>query len=175
MLPETNKLHILINLFNYVRDFPYKVLPFKNIYDLLLYSAGDCRHKHFLLKTLLENYDIKSRLIFVLFDWKDLPLPKHILNILANDTIWCHTALEVYVDNKWLTIDATWDNKLHSANFPVNLNWNAKNNTKLVTEKPLKISHKKILVEHLTSQKNMDLFAKELNEYLTKIRRSAHS
>lgn len=59
---------------------------------------GDCRHKHFLLKKLLETQGFKVRTIIVLFDWKDLPIPNTILNILS-ETKFKHYSLEVKLNN----------------------------------------------------------------------------
>lgn len=158
----------LKNIFEKVQNIPYKVCKYKKeqIKENILF--GDCRHKSELLKQLLEKEGYLVKRTKVVFDWKDLPLPKKILNILKESgSVWAHDSLLVKIGNKWINIDCTWPNELKKKGFPVTENWDGLSDTKQVTEGKIKI----IPIEEyepktkIVKEEAM-LFAEKLNEFI---------
>ena len=109
----------IIKLFEKVQSIPYTVYKYDEDEIDEKIECGDCRHKTFLLKKLLEKEGIKVKKTLVIFDWADLPLPKKILNILEKTgTLFPHNILEIKIDNKWIKVDCSWDLNLKKAKFP---------------------------------------------------------
>ena len=171
------KKDIIIKIFENVQKIPYKVCKFdENKIDENI-QHGDCRHKSVLLKRLLEEKGFKVKKIKVIFDWKDLPLPKDILGILKkSDTIWGHSSLLVEIRKKKILVDASWDPPLAKAVFPVTKKWNGASDTLPVSKGKTEIlsleeykKRKKYIRLDPTEIKN---FALALNNYLEKIRKS---
>jgi len=160
----------LIELFKEVQRIPYQVCKYdENEIDEDL-MKGDCRHKHFLLKMLLEREGFIVKEIKVIFDWRDLPIPKNILDVLKSGTIWDHSALKVKIGRRWLNIDCTWNPELESKGFPITKNWNGRTDTKQVTEGKLKFFDKKNFsreAENIKINKEeAHQFALKLNQWL---------
>jgi len=161
----------LIEIFEKVQKIPYQVCKYdeKEIYENL--DKGDCRHKHFLLKKLLEQEGFKVKEVKVIFNWEDLPIPKKILEILKAGKIWDHSSLKVQVDNSWIKVDCTWNPKLKEKGFPVTENWDGKSDTKQVTEGKLEFFDKENYVKDTNkikiSKEEAYKFAEELNKFLS--------
>lgn len=165
----------IVELFERVQRIPYKVMPFneKTINENL--ECGDCRHKTYLLKKLLEKENLNPKITFVLFNWKDLPLPHKMLSILKKSgTVWGHKILEVEINKKLLKVDCSWDPKLKKEGFPITENWNGFEDTKQITNGKLeffpseKFKNKKPFLD----KEEAHLFAKKLNAFLEEIRKS---
>ncbi len=158
----------LVKLFKKVQKIPYKVCRFdkEKIDENLPY--GDCRHKSELLYNLLRREGFEVEKIKVIFDWKDLPIPKEILSILKKSgTVWVHDSLKVKINNKWIKVDCTWNPELKAKGFPVTETWDGRSDTKQVTEGKLEFydaenCKKKIKVDKQEALK----FAEELNKFL---------
>ncbi len=160
----------IVELFKKVQKIPYKVCKYdKSLIDENL-KEGDCRHKHFLLKKLLEKEGFRVKEVKVMFDWNDLPIPKKLLEILHHGTIWDHDSLKVMINNKWVNVDCTWNSELKKKGFPVTNNWDGKSDTKQVTEgkleffdkeKYLRDANKIIILKEEARQ-----FADKLNNFL---------
>jgi len=165
----------IVKIFKKVQKIPYKIIPFneKEIDKNLKY--GDCRHKSFLLKKLLDKEGYNSKIIFVLFDWKDLPIPNEMISILKKSgTIFGHKILKIRVGNKEIKIDCSWDPKLKKGNFPVTEKWNGLEDTKQITEKKIQFLSKEEFNKKKPSidKKEAHLFAESLNKFLKKIRKN---
>jgi len=161
-------VNLIVKIFEEVQKIPYKVCKFeKKKIDKDL-KFGDCRHKSYLLKQLLQKKGFEVKEIKVIFDWKDLPLPKELLSILKkSSTVWPHNSLKVKVDNKWLKVDCTWNPRLEKKGFPITKSWDGKTNTKQVTEGKLKFIDK----DKYTKKIKVDMdearrFAEALNKFL---------
>lgn len=158
----------IVQLFEKVQKIPYKVCKFNKDLINLSIPYGDCRHKSELLYSLLrkEGYEVKK--LKVEFNWRDLPIPKNILYTLKKSgTIFPHDSLLVYINNKWIRIDCTWNPELEKKGFPITKNWDGKTDTKQVTEGKLKffnegnyVKKRKVIKEEAWK------FAEELNKYL---------
>lgn len=160
----------VIQIFEKVQKIPYQVCKYdENEIDENL-EKGDCRHKHFLLKKLLEQEGFNVKEVKVIFNWEDLPIPKEILEILKAGTIWDHNSLRVKVNKKWIKVDCTWNLELKEKGFPVTENWDGKSDTKQVTEGKLdfydidKYSKDKRI--HIVKEEAY-AFADALNKWLT--------
>ncbi len=129
-----------IAIFEFVRDFEYLINTWRphNPEDLLTFQYGDCRHKADLLGALFEHAGYEIRPVKVVFDLADLPIPLDILKI-RGITKSLHNATEVYINNKWVYIDATWNKDLKRLGFPVTEDWDGINPTMAVTNGMVRI------------------------------------
>lgn len=159
----------IVCLFEQVQRIQYRVCKFdKNKINANI-QYGDCRHKSELLYSFLIGGGYKVKRLKVEFNWRDLPIPNNILDILKiSGTIFPHDALLVKINNKWIKVDCTWNPELEKKSFPITKNWDGKTNTKQVTEGKLKffkegtyIKKKKIVKEEALK------FAEELNKFLS--------
>jgi|GEM_PF-810754 len=171
ILKEIQKNLKLIEIFEKVQKIPYQVCKYdENEIDENL-EKGDCRHKHFLLKKLLEQEGFNVKEVKVIFNWEDLPIPKDILEILKAGTIWDHSSLKVQINNKWIKVDCTWNSKLKEKGFPITKNWDGKSDTKQVTEGKLEFFDKENYVKDTNkikiSKEEAYKFAEELNKFLS--------
>jgi hypothetical protein len=165
----------IIQLFEQVQKIPYKVCKFEpdKINENL--KEGDCRHKSTLLCNLLKEAGFEVKKVKVIFDWKDLPIPKEILsNLKESSTIWDHDAVAVKLGEKWIKLDCTWDLALSQVGFPVTKKWGGKSNTLQITngnlefydaDKYVKDKRIKILKEEAHA------FAEALNKWMEGLRR----
>jgi hypothetical protein len=131
---------LLKQLFEKVQKIPYQVCQFdKNDYHLkevvnTAIKQGDCRHKSRLLYNLLQQNIFDAEKIKVVFDWKDLPIPKEILGILKSGTRWSHDSLKVKINERlWVDVDCTWNLELGEKGFPVTEDWDGASHTKQIT------------------------------------------
>ncbi len=164
----------IVRLFEQVQGIPYKVCKYDESEINLEIRGGDCRHKSFLLKRLLEERELKVRFVTVIFDWKDLPIPAELLGVLEKSgTVWPHKIIEVKIGKRWIKVDCSWDPKLKGSGFPVTEDWDGKSNTKQITESKLRFyspeeyenKHKiKIVNEEAHS------FASKFNHFLEECR-----
>jgi len=167
----------LIKIFEKVQKIPYRIKPFnKNEINENL-KEGDCRHKSELLKKLLKEKGYTVKDLNVIFDWKDLPIPKNILGILKkSSTRQLHKAVRVKVHGNYLYLDSTWPEYMEKLGFPVTKNWSGLEDTKQITNGKLRYfknrhmrNHKdKIFRRYGIKQDRQELekFEKELNKWL---------
>jgi len=125
----------IIKIFEKVQKIPYRVSPFNENKIKRNLKFGDCRHKSFLLAKLLKKVGVKVKIIKVIFDWKDLPIPKEILSTLKNSsTVQVHTIVWAKIHGNYLYLDPTWPTYLEKKGFPVTKDWNGLEDTKQVTK-----------------------------------------
>lgn len=156
----------LVEIFEKVQKIPYQVCKYdENEIDENL-KQGDCRHKSFLLRKLLEKNGFEVKRVKVIFDWKDLPIPKKILKILKSETRFPHNILKVKVNKKWLKVDCNWPLTLKSKGFPVTENWDGKSSTKQITEgKLLFFDKNEDYIKHIKEKKDVNFSAKEAYKF----------
>lgn len=160
----------IVVLFEKVQRISYRICKFEEeeIDENLNY--GDCRHKSYLLKRLLEDEGFEVRKVKVIFNWADLPLPKEILEILKAGTIWEHTSLKVKIKGRWIKVDCTWNPELKGKNFPVTENWDGESDTKQVTEGELEFYDEDVYIKDKQKIKIVKeeayKFADVLNKFL---------
>lgn len=158
----------LIKIFEKVQKIPYRVCKFDKSEINEYLTRGDCRHKHYLLKQLLEKEGYKVKEVKVIFDWKNLPVPLEILSILKNSgTKWDHDSLKVLIDGNWIKVDCTWDPGLKQKGFPITENWDGKSDTKQITEGKLEFYDLDKYKKTIKLDKSEALkFAEKLNGWL---------
>jgi hypothetical protein len=170
-----NKNKTLIKIFEKIQNIPYKVSKFDKNQIKEKIKFGDCRHKSTLLYNLLKKKDFEVKKVKVIFDWRDLPIPKEILsNLKESSTIWDHDSLSVKINNKWIKVDCTWDLTLEKVGFSITKNWNGISDTLQVTngklefydnDKYIKDKRIKIIKEEVYA------FAEALNNWFENIRK----
>jgi len=171
ILKEIQKNLKLIEIFERVQKIPYQVCKYdeEDIDENL--EKGDCRHKHFLLKKLLEQEGFEVKKVKVIFNWADLPIPKSILEILKTGTIWDHNSLKVKINDKWVKVDCTWNPELKEKGVPNTENWDGKSDTKQITEGKLEFFDKEDYDKYKNkikiSKEEAYKFAEELNKFLS--------
>ncbi len=148
----------LVEIFEEVQAIPYKVCKYdEGCIDEKL-KEGDCRHKSHLIFNLLKNEGFEVKKVKVIFNWKDLPLPKEIISLLKeSSSVWDHDAVAVKINSKWIKVDCTWDPALKSIGFPVTVNWDGESDTLGVTKGMLKYFD----TDHYVKDKNQIKIVKE--------------
>lgn len=122
-----------IAAFKIVQGVPYKLTAWTGDPDsLFAIDRGDCRHKSAALLQLMRAWKFDARPVRVPFDWADLPIPRSVLQPLA-ETRGFHDTVEVKVDGKMILVDPTWDLVLGKTGFPVLANWNGVDPTLAIT------------------------------------------
>ena len=164
----------IIKLFEKVRDIPYGDIGSRDPTDVYEKNKGTCSGKHELLKELYKELGLKIKDFIVMHKFNDsnVKFPDEIREIFnRTEIIDPHKFFKIFIDNKWVIIDATWDNKLKNLGFIVNENWDGNSDMEL-TVKPIKIletespiESKKEIIEELPEQiqKDRKLFLKKIN------------
>ncbi len=128
----------IVDIFNQIRDIPYKIpVSFKE-------KDFCCSGKAKSLKNILEKNGYKVRYRVCSFSWASINLPPEVLKVPHED-LTTHVYLEVFINNKWLIMDTTWDSKLNKI-FDIN-NWDNKTNNKIAVES----------IETFTLEKSLDI------------------
>ncbi len=96
------------SIFLSVRDIPYRI-PLE-----VSEKNNACVGKHFALKDALEKCGYKVRWAECTFSWSELQVPPEILAIPHAEPGY-HVWLEVWIEDRWQTLDATWDISLAEA------------------------------------------------------------
>jgi hypothetical protein len=124
---------IIVSLFEKVRDIPHGYINSRNPLDVYNHNKGTCSGKHELLKALYEELNIPVKNFVVKHNFKNLP--NDISKLLGSkDMLDLHNFLKIKINNKWLTVDATWDKDLEELGFPVNHNWDGQSNMQLAVK-----------------------------------------
>ena len=162
------------DIFKKIRDIPYQI-PLKT-------KEPDycCSGKHIALKKSLEKLGYQVRYRVCSFRWSDLHLPEKLTGI-PHENNSTHVYLEVYIDNKWKIVDATWDKGLSSF-FQIN-EWDGKTDTRIAIPVLGSFSAKKsneVMLSENEKTVEADLktngsFYRELNKFLKSIRDSSAS
>lgn len=152
VFPIDNKpYHEAVKLFNKIRDVPY-VLGKGGTPDLIIEdNCGECTRKNLkLAKDLTENGHSIEILVYK-FDWRDLPIPEEIKELLKRP-IQHHVT--VYVKDLDIELDATFPLYMQQLGFNVN-NWDGETSTQ-VSVNPLaggkKVNYSVFLAKYKASQ-----------------------
>ena len=89
-----------IRIFEKIRDLPYGTSGSDEVWS--------CYRKCVLLKQELQHIGITSQLLIGVFDWQDLPIPEHTLN-LRRQRHERHVILRVFIDGSTYDIDPSID------------------------------------------------------------------
>ena len=118
-----------IALFEHVRDIPYQFPASRDPVEVLKAGRGSASGKHYLLGELFRHLGLKVRHMLCThrFNESPLPFPEEMQAMLRkNEVVDVHDYLQIYLDDKWIDIDVTWEAGLHDFGFPVNENWDGK-------------------------------------------------
>lgn len=176
-----NNYYKIISIFEYVRDIPYGDIGSRNPDDILEKNMGTCSGKHALLKKLYSEAGIKCKDYIAMHKFIDLPIeyPKNLKEILSkNNIIDPHNFIKINVNNRWVTVDATWDMPLKKLGFPVNINWDGKSDMDICVKAfrtnevkdPNRYKEEELSKLDKKTQKNRKIFLKELSMWLAENR-----
>jgi hypothetical protein len=172
----------IVTLAERVRDIPYGSIGSRDPLDVYTMNKGTCSGKHELLKGLYKELGLEVKDCLIMHRFKQLPVkfPEEINEILERtDIVDPHNYFQVKINNKWLTIDITWDKQLKGLGFPVNENWDGMSDMEIavapggtVYEPEDPIAKKKELINELPEQVQEDrkLFLKKCTEWLNDLR-----
>lgn len=108
----------IVKKFNEIRDIEYRI-PLTSIEaDSCCGDKMNCAGKMILFKKWLDANSFVSRYRVCDFKWSDLKLPESVSLIRHGDKS-THVYLEIYLNNKWVDVDPTWDFLLRKI-LPVN-------------------------------------------------------
>ncbi len=177
-----------IKIFEQIRDIPYGLIPGlidpeKGPVGILAHNRGSCSPKHFLLGIMYEKLHIPIKYATYPFYWNDPAIDYTIaLRQMAEQMpLEYHVACKVFINQKWILLDATWDQPLKRAGFPVNETWDGMSDT-LNAVRPLdEIVHKDVQerieyvrekTAHFTDTENLLRlnFYYEFNKWLEDVR-----
>lgn len=159
-----------IKKFNEIRDIPYKI-PL-SIHE----KSQNCCGKHIELKKYFEKHWLEVRYRVCSFLWSSIHLPEKVKNI-PHDDYSMHVYLEVYIENKWVAVDATWDSEIEDI-LLVNT-WDGKIDTKIAVE-PIEIFSLEKSKEIMQNPDNQEIlddlekhgeFYKVFNNWLEEVRK----
>lgn len=94
------------------RDIPYQIPLSQDE------KGNSCAGKHARLQAVFEELGLTVRRRICWFNWSSIPLPDEVTRFL-NEKESSHLYLEIFVDDKWHVVDATWDPGLRAV-FLVN-------------------------------------------------------
>jgi hypothetical protein len=133
----------LISIFEHIRDIPYSLAvpmtdPATAPEQILLWGKGSCGPKHYLLAEMYRKlgFDVVYATFPFLWDDPDLQYPPELRQLAAGLPVSHHLACRVKIANRWVLVDATWDQPLERAGFPVNNQWDGLSDTRCAV-KPL--------------------------------------
>jgi len=120
-----NAQKLLDDWFVLVWDIPF-LISFQpkdettQITQLLKNYSGGCTAKHCLLSQILRLLGLEVRLLDFPFYWQDQDfLPVGLREIARGLPLSYHLACQVMINNRWLFLDASWDQGL-AAIVPIN-------------------------------------------------------
>lgn len=166
----------LIKTFEEIRDLPYRIPLTKTEIKTKDYS---CVGKSKMLYQILKS-DYPVRYRFSEFKWKkNANLPHDILKKFKGEDTDYHCYIEIYLNNKWITLDPSLDKKLGKL-IPINY-WDGKTNTSInfnydriippSTKESDKLEKEAFNAdERILEIKKNYIFFKEFNQLFEKIR-----
>lgn len=168
----TDYIGVIIEEFEKIRDIPYRIaLSPDEISD-------DCLGKAKRLLEIFNKYGYEARYRVCKIRWSSLNLPKEIANLPHSDGC-SHTYLEVFIGDKWVIVDPTWDKGL-KAIFHIN-EWDGKsdNEIAIIPLETLSPEESSEHIRNITTRETIiaDLeesgkFYEAFNNWLDKIRKA---
>jgi len=127
----------LITIFNHIRDIPYSVLPelndphnYKRILEI---NAGSCTPKHLLMAEMYCRLGIDTLLVVYPYRWAEFEelYPPELWKLAQLMPPVNHLACKVFINGRYVLVDATIDLPLGSIGLPVNERWDGESETLL--------------------------------------------
>jgi len=142
----------LVEIFNQIRDIPYRI-------PLTLEEEDNCCvGKHKKLFNLLKEKGYNVRYRICTFNWEDTNIPDHIKTI-PHESKATHTYLEIEIDKEWKILDITWDKKLSNI-LPIN-NWDGRSDTNITVPKKTILSPEES-IKIVKEEENKDFMINDL-------------
>ena len=174
-LPLEKKIIVLAEK---VRDIPYGVIGSRTAEDVYLKNMGTCSGKHALLRELYLALDLKTQEFVAMHRFANLPVkfPEHIAEILKrSDIVDPHNFFKLFISDRWVTVDITWDKPLAKIGFPVTENWDGISDMPLCvvageiieTNNPGEIKEERLALLSDSIQKDRKLFLQLLSDFLS--------
>jgi transglutaminase-like putative cysteine protease len=127
----------LIAIFNRIRDIPYSVLPElndpRNYTRILEINAGSCTPKHLLMAEMYNRLGADVLLAVYPYRWAEFEelYPPSLWKLAQLMPPVNHLACRVFINGRYVLVDATIDLPLGSIGLPVNENWDGESDTVL--------------------------------------------
>lgn len=155
----------IIDIFKQVRSVKYACIEKRNPEKLFEKGKGSCFEKNYYLGKNLEEKGYSVKYMLAEFDWTDIDISQDTISE-RDDTKGEHLFLKVKVEDKWINIDASWDDGLKTK-FPFEEDWNGKSDTVLGVE-PIEVKEWNNIPE--TMEVEQTSFFKKLNKELERKR-----
>jgi hypothetical protein len=128
----------LISAYNSVRDIPYGGVRTRDPAPdaILKENRGTGRGKHILLKSLFESMGFEAKAFIAKHNLAKYPIhpwPEVLKEFQGKDIPGFHDFLKVKLNDRWVTVDATFDRSLVAVGFPGQM-WDGKSDMKLPIE-----------------------------------------
>jgi len=158
-----------ISIFEHIRDIPYSFSfrmnnPKTAPEQILSAGKGYCGPKHYLLAAMYRKLGLEVVFATFPFLWNDpdLRYPQNLRALAAAVPIAYHLACRVWINGKWVLVDATWDTALKKGGFPVNDSWDGLSETRCAV-KPLQSAVRTAYCRTATNEPCRDSGSRDLN------------
>lgn len=150
----------MVSIFYHIRDIPYAIVADPGFHDprrgpelLLAEGQGSCAPKHYLLAAMYRMLNVNVVYATFPFLWNDpdIRYPPGLRILAGGLPVAYHMACRVQVGCRWALVDATWDQPLGKAGFPVNVHWDGYADTKCAV-KPLNSAVRTAFCRTLTDE-----------------------
>lgn len=127
----------LIAIFYHIRDIPYGILPElndpHNYLNILNTNMGSCTPKHLLLGEIYSRLGMEVLFSVFPYRWSEFEelYPPYLRKLARLMPPASHLACRVFIDGRYVLIDATIDPPLGRLGLPVNMNWDGFTDTVL--------------------------------------------
>ena len=170
----------MIAVFNHIRDIPYAVLPELNhpqLYKRILeINVGSCAPKHLLMAEMYQRLGLDVLLAVYPYRWAEFEelYPAQLWKLAQTMPPAHHLACKVFINGRYVLVDATIDLPLGSIGLPVNEHWDGESDTLLPVlptgEEEIYHPSEALLMPPPNLDDTALAFYKGLNEYFERIR-----
>lgn len=179
-----------ISIYEHIRDIPYSIVselrdPQTGPAGLIRMNRGSCVPKHYLMHLMFTRLGLPVKYVTYLFNWNDpaIKFPPDLKKIVTAMPITPHLAVKADIDERWVSVDATYDLSLRIAGFTVNEEWDGVSDTKIAVIPVEEIVHEsledrlsfaeRIVGEYTEKEKAAYAeFALRLNKWLEGVRKN---
>lgn len=170
----------MISIFSHIRDIPYGILPELNdprgYINILQTNMGSCTPKHLLLAEIYRRLGMDVLFSVFPYRWEEFKelYPPDLWKLARLMPPANHLACRVFIDGRYVLVDATVDPPLSRIGLPVTMSWDGFSDTVLPVlptgeeeiYHPLEVS----LMPPPALDDTARTFYKGLNQYFEKIR-----
>jgi len=170
----------LVSIFNHIRDIPYAILPElnhpQNFRRILEINAGSCTPKHLLMAEMYRRLGLDVLLVVYPYRWAEFEglYPPSLWKLAQLMPPVNHLACKVFINGRYVLVDATVDLPLGSIGLPVNPNWDGESDTLLPVlptgEEDIYFPEEAELMPPPDLDDTALAFYRGLNEYFERIR-----